>query len=138
MSEMQRRYESQGSKDLGIALAEGVAVLKNEGRVMSQVMSHVGYWLNGSPAIIGDRENNKGPLRKDFLPALTKRYGDEADRESILLQKEVLSFSRNRFKDFTDIVCDPFLNQFSLTTNMHIGSDLAIESGGTSSPSCTR
>jgi hypothetical protein len=39
MTEMQRRYETQGSKGLGIALAEGVAALDRLGH----------YCFTGSP-----------------------------------------------------------------------------------------
>lgn len=84
---------------------------KEEGRVMSLVMSHVGWWLNSSPAIVVAQEKNKPLLRKDFLPALEKRHGDEADKQSILLQRKIALFSRTRLKDLTDIVCEPLLNQ---------------------------
>ena len=78
---------------------------------MSLVISHVGHWLNSSPALVGDRENNKPPLRKDFLPSLANRHGDEADKQSILLQRKIALFSRTRLKDLTDIVREPILNQ---------------------------
>ena len=55
---------------------------KQEGKLMSIVMSHVGQWMNTEPEKVSDRDNNKPALRKDLVPALRVRYGDKADDES--------------------------------------------------------
>ena len=52
---------------------------KQEEKVMSIVMSHIGQWLNCNPTKIAECDNNKPPLQNDLVPALQKRYNKKAD-----------------------------------------------------------
>lgn len=85
---------------------------KQEGKLMSTVMSHVGRWLNEEPEKVLDRDNNKPALRKDLVPALRAKYGDEADDMSRLLQQRVLNHVRENPKDFTSTTLEHYLHEY--------------------------
>lgn len=90
-----------------------LATSKQEGKMMSTIMSHVGYWLNGEPAKVGERENNKPPLRKDFLSALEERYGsDNAEKQSIILERMILTHVQKHAADFTNATTESYLKQY--------------------------
>lgn len=85
---------------------------KDEGRIMMRVMSHVVQWLNSDPTKVGDRENNKPSLRKDFLPALTDHWGDKAEERSLILERKVVDFVRGNVARFKNPATEAYLNQF--------------------------
>lgn len=85
---------------------------KQEGKLMSIVMSHVGQWMNTEPEKVSDRDNNKPALRKDLVPALRVRYGDKADDESRVLQQAVLNHVRENAKDFNSNTLEHFLHEY--------------------------
>lgn len=65
---------------------------KQEGKLMSIVMSHVTLWMNAEPAKVSDRDKIKPAMRKDIVPALQAKYGDKADEKSGVLQQAVLDY----------------------------------------------
>jgi hypothetical protein len=99
--------------DLGFANVHSLLkTTKQEGKVMSMVMSHVGQWLNRDPARVGERDNNKPPLRNDFLPALRERCRDTAEKQSIQLQEQLLRYVRDKSSDFTSPAVVHFLHEY--------------------------
>lgn len=85
---------------------------KQEGKLMSIVMSHVGQWMNKEPEKVSDRDNNKPALRKDLVPALRAKYGDKADKKSRDLQQGVLNHVRENAKDFTSTMLEHYLHEY--------------------------
>jgi hypothetical protein len=85
---------------------------KQEGKLMSIVMSYVGQWMNTEPEKVSDCDNNKPALRKDLVPALRVRYGDKADDESLVLQRAVLNYVRENAKDFNSHTLEHFLHEY--------------------------
>lgn len=85
---------------------------KQEGKLMSMVVSHVCQWLNKEPTKVADRENNKPLLRKDLVPGLNQKYGAEAEGKSIVLQQLLLDYVRGHTKDFTGTAIDHYLHEF--------------------------
>ncbi|KAK7178108.1 hypothetical protein PSPO01_15842 [Paraphaeosphaeria sporulosa] len=85
---------------------------KQEGKIMSAVMSHVGQWLNRKPTRVADRNSNKPALRGDLIPGLQKKYGEEAEAKSIVLQQQLLDFVRCHAKDFTSAAIDHHLHEY--------------------------
>ncbi|KAI9764365.1 MAG: hypothetical protein M1840_008503 [Geoglossum simile] len=84
---------------------------RQEGRMISSVMTHVCRWLNSKPSRVGDRDNNKPPLWSEFLPAMRNRYGDAASIESMTLQKDIIDFVLQRYKDFDNTAISYYLQQ---------------------------
>lgn len=85
-----------------------------EGKVMRTIMSHVGQWLNREPFLVTDRASDKPPLRKDLIPALRERYPDDADVQSIELQRQILAFVQERMAQFTQVTVEPLLDIYPL------------------------
>lgn len=85
---------------------------KQEGKLMSTVMSHVCQWLNKEPEKVSDRDNNKPALRKDLVPALQAKYGDKAEDKSRVLQQSVLNYVRKNTKGFTSTTLEHYLHEF--------------------------
>ena len=85
---------------------------KQEGKLMSIVMSHVALWVNAEPEKVADRDNNKPALRKDLVPALRAKYGDMANNESRGLQQAVLKYVHENAKDFTSTVLEHYLHEY--------------------------
>jgi hypothetical protein len=85
---------------------------KQEGKLMSTVMAHVSQWINREPTRVADRDNNKPPLRRDLVPGLREKYGDEAEEKSIVLQRQLLDYVRCHTKDFTSATMDHFLHEY--------------------------
>lgn len=85
-----------------------------EGKVMRTIMSHVGQWLNREPFLVTDRASDKPPLRNDLVPALRNRYPDDADAQSIELQRQILTFVQERMAQFTQVTVEPLLDIYPL------------------------
>jgi hypothetical protein len=85
---------------------------KQEGKLMSMVMSHVSHWMNAEPEKVSERDNNKPALRKDLVAALRVRCGDKADDESRALQQAVLHHVREKAKDFTSTALEHYLHEY--------------------------
>ncbi|KAF2474018.1 uncharacterized protein BDR25DRAFT_352496 [Lindgomyces ingoldianus] len=101
-------YDNLGFADVHSLLK----TTKQEGKVMSIVMSHVCQWLNRDPARVGERDNNKPLLRKDFLPALREKCGDDAEKQSIKLQERLLGYVRDKMSDFTSPGMEHYLHEY--------------------------
>jgi hypothetical protein len=84
---------------------------------MSTVISHVSQWLNREPTKVADRDNNKPALRKDLIPGLHKKYGEEAEEKSIALQQQLLDYVRRHTEDFTGATMDHYLHEYPDTHN---------------------
>ena len=88
---------------------------KQEGKVMSTVLTHVGQWLNCQPFRANERFRQKPALRDDFLPALRQRYGrTDADTQSLHLQRTVLDYVREQMNGFTDSRVASYLSHLPL------------------------
>jgi hypothetical protein len=85
---------------------------RQEGRMISSVMTHVCRWLNTKPSGVGERDNNKPPLRTEFLPAMRKQYGNTAGIESMTLQKDIIHLVLRRHKDFDNTAISHYLQEF--------------------------
>ncbi|KID94129.1 hypothetical protein MAJ_09910, partial [Metarhizium majus ARSEF 297] len=88
--------------DVGKLLKTG----KSDGRTMTRVMEHVMLWLNRCPTALYSRnKKNKPLLREDLATALegmsAAAGGDTgtADRRSILLERKVLEYTRNKMSE---------------------------------------
>jgi hypothetical protein len=81
--------------DIQAALRVG----RHEGKLISQVMSHVVQWINPNVTRFADRENNKPPLWRDFVPSLTIQHGSSAERESRTLQRRIFGVIRSRLRE---------------------------------------
>jgi hypothetical protein len=90
---------------------------KQEGKLMSTVISHVSQWMNAEPTKVADRDNNKPPLRNDLIPCLCEKYGEEAENMSIVLQQQLLDYVRCHVKDFTSTTMDHYLHEYPDTHN---------------------
>ena len=84
---------------------------KQDGKVMSTVITHVGQWMNRQPTKVNERESNKPLLRMDLLPALQNKY-ENADERSIELQEQVLQYVLHHAKEFTSPAVEPYLNEY--------------------------
>lgn len=103
----------QGTPNL--VFADVHAMLKTtkyEGKAMSLVMAHVGRWLNRDPARVGERDSNKPPLRNDFLPALERSHGSDAERQSRVLQQQILTYVKDNMEELTNPALEHFLHEF--------------------------
>jgi hypothetical protein len=85
---------------------------RQEGRMISSVMTHVCRWLNDKPSRVSDRDNNKPPLRSEFLPAMRNRYRNTAGIESMTLEKDIIHFVLHRHEDFNNIAINRYLQEF--------------------------
>jgi hypothetical protein len=85
---------------------------KQEGKLMSIVMSHVSQWVNREPEKVVDRDNNKPALRKDLIPALRARYGDKADETSRVLEQRILNDVRTNANNFTSTTLEHYLHEY--------------------------
>lgn len=85
---------------------------KQEGKVMSIVMSHVSQWLNRNPTKVAERDNNKPLLRNDLVPALRERHGEKADEQSVELQNRVLEYVRDNIGEFTCPTVENYLQEY--------------------------
>ena len=85
---------------------------KQEGKLMSIVMSHVSQWVNKEPEKVVDRDNNKPALRKDLIPALRAKYGDKADEKSRVLEQRILNDVRKNANDFTSRTLEHYLHEY--------------------------
>jgi hypothetical protein len=85
---------------------------KQEGKLISAVMSHVRQWLTKEPKKVSDRDNNKPALRKDLVPALRANYSDEANNKSRVLQQIILDHVRENAKGFTSTPLEHYLHEY--------------------------
>lgn len=85
---------------------------KQEGKLMSTVMSHVTLWMNAEPEKVSDRDNNKPALREDLVPALRATYGDKAEDKSRDLQQAILCRVHESAKDFTSAALEHYLHEY--------------------------
>jgi len=97
---------------------------KDEGRIMMRAISHVVAWLNPNPTVVADRENNKPPLRRDFLPALKRNDGPgdanaEAEKQSLRLQRAVLDFVSEHMTEFKDPAVRIYLDKLPTDTDRY-------------------
>ncbi|PVH90419.1 hypothetical protein DM02DRAFT_734589 [Periconia macrospinosa] len=74
---------------------------KQEGKLISTVISHV-----------SDRDNNKPALRKDLVPTLQAKYSNKAEDKSRVLQQSVLHYVRKNTEDFTSSTLEHYLHEF--------------------------
>ncbi|KFY91984.1 hypothetical protein V498_05204 [Pseudogymnoascus sp. VKM F-4517 (FW-2822)] len=73
------------------------------GKVLSQVLTHVGQWLSTRMAPVGAQDTKKAQLWEHFLPAFRRRDGDETEAEerARTLQRQILASSRDRVSELT-------------------------------------
>jgi hypothetical protein len=93
-----------------------IRTTRQEGKVMSTIIGHVGHWLNKNPTIIQERNASKPLLRMEFLPALEKKYGKDANQKSIELERQLLVHVQEHMDGLTDKTVECFLNQFPTNT----------------------
>lgn len=78
---------------------------RHDGKVMSQVMTHVVQWVNPAPAKVGDRENNKPPLWRDLTGAFKHGSGGQgaAEGQAQELQRRIFDVLRGRINEVSDL-----------------------------------
>jgi hypothetical protein len=81
------------------------------GKIMSQVLIHVGQWLNLHPLQVSERENNKPQLWRDFILAFQDEYGDRAEEMALHLQRQIFSVVHKRIDEFTDGTASTYLSK---------------------------
>lgn len=81
------------------------------GKIMSQVMIHVGQRLNLRPIQVSERDNNKPQLWRDFIPAFQEEYGDGAEELALHLQRQIFSVVHRRIDEFTDSTASAYLSK---------------------------
>lgn len=107
---------------------------REHGRIFSQVIFHIGQWLNPSIYAVGDRENNKPQQWRNFLPAFEDSNGNESEESARSLQRHIFATFCNRLDELargpgssylsdTDADEDDYLDRFSCP----IWRDLLIE-----------
>ena len=77
-------------------------IRKNEGKLISTVITHIGRWLNQQPYEVRDRSSSKPALRLDLVPALQRNHGEQAGVESIVLQRDIAVVVRKNISALTD------------------------------------
>jgi hypothetical protein len=85
---------------------------RSHGKIMSQVMAHVGQWLNLRLMQISDRDNNKPQLWRDFLPAFREEHGNRSEELALHLQRQIFSVVHKRIDEFTDGTASAYLSNF--------------------------
>ena len=74
---------------------------REQGRVLSQVLTHVGQWLNHCVVPAGAQDTKKAQLWEDFLPAFRGGDSDQAEERARSLQRQILASSRDRVSELT-------------------------------------
>lgn len=86
---------------------------KDEGKLISVVMTHIGQWLHEQPYAVRDRSSsNKPNLRADFIPALKERHGTRAEEVSITLQRDIAMLVRTRASDLTNSTVKHWVDEY--------------------------
>jgi hypothetical protein len=92
---------------------------RDEGRIVSQVVSQVARWINATPTAVGTREKNKPAHWEDFIPALRAMHGEEeAGRIAQQLQRDIFDVVRGRWDELEgslegDVSQPSYLARFS-------------------------
>lgn len=81
------------------------------GKIMSQVMIHVGQWLNLQPMQVSERDNNKPQLWRDFIMAFQEEYGHRSEEMALHLQRQIFSVVHQRIDEFTDSAASAYLSK---------------------------
>lgn len=84
---------------------------RKHGRVLSQVLTHVGRWLNPCVAPVGAQDTTKAQLWEDFLPAFRGRDGNQAEERARRLQRQILASSRDRVSELIHESASSYLNK---------------------------
>lgn len=90
---------------------------RRDGKILSELMSHVTRWINCEPTKVMDRENNKPQLWRDFIPAMSTEHDSGAPRRSRELQRELFAVAEGRLDQLEgsfggDISDDTYLERF--------------------------
>lgn len=79
---------------------------KSEGRILAKVLEHVVLWLNRRPTALYSRNKKNKPLPREDLATALVRLGalpggnaETAEKRSILLERKVLNFTRDRISE---------------------------------------
>ncbi|KFX85916.1 hypothetical protein V490_09323, partial [Pseudogymnoascus sp. VKM F-3557] len=81
------------------------------GKVLSQVLTHVGQWLNPRVAPVGAHDAKKAQLWEDFLPAFRGGDGNQAEERARRLQRQILASSRDRVSELTHESASSYLKK---------------------------
>jgi len=103
------------SNDLELHFPDIHATLKSvrvEGKRLSQIISHVSYWLNGKAVPVHKQASNKPQRCKEFVPILQAKYADAADAQSDCLQERVLQYTMAHMNQLATQTNSEYLNQY--------------------------
>lgn len=94
---------------------------RTDGKIVSQVMSHVVRWVNTKPTEVKASENNKPPIWKDLVPILKITSDEDAGQQSRLLQRQIFDIVRDRLDDLEASLVGElheasYLDRFNLPT----------------------
>ena len=106
-------HPEEGFLDIQATLRVG----RHNGKIISQLISHVAQWINPHPTKVADRENNKPQLWRDFIPALTAEFGSKAEQKSRELQRQIFDVVQSRLDELEgslegDMGKDSYLERF--------------------------
>lgn len=90
---------------------------EQDGKRMSTVLVHIIQWINLEPTKVRRGDNNKPLLREDLIPVLRKKYGDEAEQKSVVVQQKLLEYVHCHIQDFTSKAVAHFLDEYPETHN---------------------
>jgi hypothetical protein len=85
---------------------------RQEGRMILLVIIYMYCWLNTKPSGVSECNNNTPPLWIKFLPAMQKQYEKMTGIKSMILQKDIIHFILQRYKDFNNITINHYLQEF--------------------------
>lgn len=106
------QFVTSAPDDAFVDVQTVIKTCKQEGKVMSIVMNHVGQWMNYESERVVERSSNKPPLRTSFVPCLQEKYQQDAERQSIILEKQVLDYVRENPKDLTSSALEHLLHEY--------------------------
>ncbi len=86
---------------------------------MNAVMTHTVQWINSNPTKVAERDNNKPMLRMDFVPGLQKKYGEEAEEKSKVLEEKVLQYVRDNICKFKAPTIEHFILEYPEDTDIY-------------------
>jgi hypothetical protein len=86
-------------------------VARHHGKIISQVMTHVGQWLNLRPMQFSERDNNKPQLWRDFLLAFCEEHGNRSEELALHLQRCIFSIVHKRIDEFANGTAGDYLSK---------------------------
>ncbi|KAH0558744.1 hypothetical protein GP486_004613 [Trichoglossum hirsutum] len=106
------RYVTESGDLVFEDLSHSMKRIRQEGKMISLIMTHVSGWLNYKPyQVVNEHVNNKPPIRDSFILALRVKDDRTATEESLSLQNDIIRFVAERGADLNNPAISQFLNE---------------------------